>query len=167
MNYAGVYWPGRWSTLAPKYDRDRREKLLQQMADIKEEQLTERPGHQEGWDECVDPDLFLQRYQGCIYPATPGDSTTNFLCKHSEFVYRKGRPTCIVSYRGSYLVAGGIELAEKDHFRFFSSNIFSSINIIIHLEILQWFVAKEMCYLLLLDDISRMFVPKNILNTGT
>ena len=46
--------------------------------------------------------------------ATPGYSTSDFLCKHSEFVYRKGRPSTIVSDRGSQLVAAGIVIAEKD-----------------------------------------------------
>ena len=37
--------------------------------------------------------------------ACPGYSTSDFLLKHSEFVYRKGQPLSIVSDQGSQLVA--------------------------------------------------------------
>ena len=46
--------------------------------------------------------------------ATTGYSTSDFLCKHEEFVFRKGKPDSIVSDRGSQLVAAGIVLANKD-----------------------------------------------------
>ena len=46
--------------------------------------------------------------------ATPGYSTADFLCKHTEFVCRKGRPSSIVSDRGSQLVAAGVDIANKE-----------------------------------------------------
>ena len=46
--------------------------------------------------------------------ATPGYSTADFLNKHAEFVFRKGRPSSIVSDRGSQLVAAGIVVANKE-----------------------------------------------------
>ena len=46
--------------------------------------------------------------------ATPGYATSDFLSKHAEFVYRKGRPSTVVSDRGTQLVSGGIALSNKD-----------------------------------------------------
>ena len=45
--------------------------------------------------------------------ATSGYDTASFLCKHTEFVARKGRPRSIVSDRGTQLVKSGIVLAKK------------------------------------------------------
>ena len=46
--------------------------------------------------------------------ATSGYSTADFLCKHEEFVSRKGQPVSIVSDRGTQLVSAGIVIANKD-----------------------------------------------------
>ena len=46
--------------------------------------------------------------------ATSGYSTADFLCKHEEFVSRKGNPKTIVSDRGTQLVRAGMALAEKE-----------------------------------------------------
>ena len=46
--------------------------------------------------------------------ATSGYSTADFLCKHEEYVSRKGKPKKIVSDRGSQLVRAGMVLAEKE-----------------------------------------------------
>ena len=46
--------------------------------------------------------------------ATSGYSTADFLCKHEELVFRKGRPNSIVSDRGTQLVSAGIVLGNKD-----------------------------------------------------
>ena len=46
--------------------------------------------------------------------ATSGYSTSDFLCKHEEFVFRKGRPDTIVSDRGTQLVSAGIVIGNKD-----------------------------------------------------
>ena len=46
--------------------------------------------------------------------ATSGYSTADFLCKHEEFIARKGRPRKIVSDRGTQLVRAGMVLAEKE-----------------------------------------------------
>ena len=46
--------------------------------------------------------------------ATSGYSTANFLCKHEEYVYRKGKPDSVVSDRGTQLVAAGIVIANND-----------------------------------------------------
>ena len=115
-----------------KCDRNRKETLLQQMADIKEEQLTVAPPWSHIALDFAGPikvkgqvnkraklSVWILIYscrstKAVCMLATPGYSTEDFLCKHSEFVYRKGRPTSIVSDRGSQLVAGGIVLAEKD-----------------------------------------------------
>ena len=45
---------------------------------------------------------------------TASYDTAAFLCKHEEFVARKGRPRKIVSDRGTQLVRSGIVLAEKN-----------------------------------------------------
>ena len=49
----------------------------------------------------------------CLLP-TAGYDTATFLCRHKEFVARKGRPKTIVSDRGTQLVKSGIILAEKN-----------------------------------------------------
>ena len=49
----------------------------------------------------------------CLLP-TSGYDTASFLCRHAEFVARKGRPRTIVSDRGTQLVKSGIVLAEKN-----------------------------------------------------
>ena len=49
----------------------------------------------------------------CLLP-TSGYSTSDFLCKHEEFIARKNRPRRIVSDRGVQLVRAGIVLANKE-----------------------------------------------------
>ena len=49
----------------------------------------------------------------CIL-ACPGYSTSDFLCKHTEFVYSHGQPASIVSDRGSQLVAAGTMACSLD-----------------------------------------------------
>ena len=46
--------------------------------------------------------------------ATSGYSTADFLCKHEEYMARKGKPRKVVSDRGSQLVRAGMVLAEKE-----------------------------------------------------
>jgi hypothetical protein len=116
----------------PKCDKDRKVMLVQQMADIREEQLTVAPPWTHVALEFAGPitvkgqvnkrskmKVWILVYscratKAVCMLATPGYSTSDFLCKHSEFVYRKGRPSTIVSDRGSQLVAAGIVIAEKD-----------------------------------------------------
>ena len=50
----------------------------------------------------------------CLLP-TSGYSTSDFLCKHEEFIARKNKPRKIVSDRGSQLVSAGIVLANKEN----------------------------------------------------
>ena len=116
----------------PQCDRDRKEMMVQQMSDIKEEQLTVAPP----WTNvCLDfagpvvikgqvnkrakLKVWILCYscratKAVCLLATPGYSTQDFLCKHDEFVHRKGRPSTIVSDRGSQLVAAGISVANRD-----------------------------------------------------
>ena len=46
--------------------------------------------------------------------ATSGYSTSDFLSKHEELVFRKGRPKSIVSDCGTQLVSAGIVISNKD-----------------------------------------------------
>ena len=116
----------------PRCDKDRKVMLMQQMADIKEEQLTVAPP----WTHVALDFCGPYKVKGevnkrarmkiwvLIYScratkavcmlATPGYSTADFLNKHSEFVYRKGKPASLVSDRGSQLVAAGVVVANKD-----------------------------------------------------
>jgi len=48
----------------------------------------------------------------CLLP-TAGYDTAAFLCRHEEFIARKGQPRTIVSDRGTQLVKSGIVLADK------------------------------------------------------
>ena len=116
----------------PKCDKDRKVMLVQQMADIRDEQLTVAPPWTHVALDFAGPitvkgqvnkrakmKVWILVYscrttKAVCLLATPGYSTSDFLCKHSEFVYRKGRPSTIVSDRGSQLVAAGIVIAEKD-----------------------------------------------------
>ena len=106
--------------------------LTQQMSEIKDEQLTISPP----WTHIaldfagpvyVKGEVNKRTKMKCwilVYScrgtkavcllATPGYATSDFLSKHAEFVYRKGRPSSIVSDRGTQLVSGGIALSNKD-----------------------------------------------------
>ena len=46
--------------------------------------------------------------------ATSGYSTSDFLCKHEEFVFRKGQPDSVVSDRRTQIVAAGVVIGNKD-----------------------------------------------------
>ena len=111
---------------------DRKEMLMQQMSDIKEEQLSVAPPWTHVALDFAGPILVRGQVNRraklkvwiLIYScratkavcllATPGYSTADFLNKHAEFVFRKGRPSSIVSDRGSQLVAAGIVVANKE-----------------------------------------------------
>ena len=116
----------------PRCDRERKVMLVQQMADIKEESLTVSPPWRHVALDFAGPvvckgqvnkrakmKVWILVYtcratKAVCLLATPGYSTSDVLCKHEEFVFRKGRPDSIVSDRGSQLVAAGIVLANKD-----------------------------------------------------
>ena len=116
----------------PKCNKDKKELMVQQMVDIKEEQLTVAPPWTHVALDFAGPVLVkgqvnkraklkvwilvysCRATKSVCLLATPGYSTADFLCKHEEFVYRKGRPSTIVSDRGSQLVAAGIVVAQKD-----------------------------------------------------
>ena len=115
-----------------KCNLDKKVLMMQQMSDIKEEQLTVAPPWSHIALDFAGPVLVkgqvnkrarlkvwilvynCRATKSVCLLATPGYSTADFLCKHEEFVYRKGRPSTIVSDRGSQLVAGGIVVAERD-----------------------------------------------------
>ena len=116
----------------PRCDRDRKKLLVQQMSDIKEESLTVAPPWRHVALDFAGPTIVkgqvnkrsklkvwillytCRATRAVCLLATPGYSTSDFLCKHEEFVFRMGRPDSIVSDRGSQLVAAGIVLANKD-----------------------------------------------------
>ena len=116
----------------PRCNRDRKELLMQQMSDIKEEQLTVAPPWSHIALDFAGPVIVkgqvnkraklkvwilvysCRATRAVCLLATPGYSTSDFLCKHDEFVFRKGRPSSVVSDRGSQLVAAGIVVAERD-----------------------------------------------------
>ena len=115
----------------PKCDLDRKETLLQQMADIREEQVTVSPPWSNIALDFAGPYVVKgevnkrvrMKFWILIYCckatravcllACPGYSTIDFLCKHAEFVYRKGQPLTIVSDKGSQLQAAGKVVAGK------------------------------------------------------
>ena len=116
----------------PKCDRERKELLMQQMGEIKSEQLTVSPP----WTHiCLDfaGPVYIKdevkkrtRMKSWILVYTcrstkavcllccPGYSTEDFLTKHMEFISRYGTPASIVSDKGSQLVAAGNAIADKD-----------------------------------------------------
>ena len=101
----------------PRCNRDRKELLMQQMSDIKEEQLTVAPPWSHIALDFAGPlivkgqvnkraklKVWILVYscratRAVCLLATPGYSTSDFLCKHDEFVFRKGRPSSVVSDR--------------------------------------------------------------------
>ena len=115
----------------PRCDLDRKETLLQQMADIKEEQLTLAPPWTNISLDFAGPYLVkgevnkrarmkvwvlvycCRATRAVCLLICAGYSTADFLLTHAEFVYRKGRPSSIVSDRGSQLVAAGKVVAGK------------------------------------------------------
>ena len=132
-------WIVRGSQLAkkivrgcPKCNRERKELLMQQMANVKDEQLTIAPP----WTHiCLDfagPVLVKDqvkkrtRMKSWILVYTcrstkavcllccPGYSTEDFIMKHMEFVSRFGTPLSIVSDKGSQLVAAGKVISNLD-----------------------------------------------------
>ena len=115
----------------PRCDLDRKETLLQQMADIKDEQLTVAPPWSYIALDFAGPyivkgevnkrarmKIWILLYccratRAVCLLACPGYSTSDFLCKHAEFVFRKGQPISMVSDKGSQLVAAGKVVANK------------------------------------------------------
>ena len=111
---------------------DRKELLQQQMSVIKDEQLTVAPPWTHIALDFAGPvkvkgevnkrarlKVWILIYccratRAVCLLATPGYSTSDFLCKHMEFVCRKGRPLTIVSDRGSQLVAAGVDIANRE-----------------------------------------------------
>ena len=116
----------------PQCIRNRKELLMQQMGDIREESLSVSPPWRNVSLDFAGPltvrgevnrrarmKVWILIYtcratKSVCLLATPGYSTSDFLCKHNEFIYRKGRPDSVVSDRGSQLVAAGIVIANKD-----------------------------------------------------
>ena len=114
---------------------DRKQLLIQQMADIKEEQVTVSPPWSNISLDFAGPYVVKgeinkrsrMKVWALIYCcraskavcilACPGYSTNDFLCKHAEFVYTHGQPASIVSDRGSQLVAAGkvTSVVDWDH----------------------------------------------------
>ena len=112
--------------------RDRKELLIQQMADLKPESLTVSPPWTNVALDFAGPILVrgevnkraklkcwvlvytCRATRAVCMLATTGYSTADFLCKHEEFVSRKGQPDSIVSDRGTQLVSAGIVIANKD-----------------------------------------------------
>ena len=106
--------------------------MVQQMSNIKDEQLTVAPPWTNVALDFAGPvvvkgqvnkratlKVWILVYscratKAVCLLATPGYATQDFLCKHDEFVHRKGRPSTIVSDRGSQLVAAGISVANRD-----------------------------------------------------
>ena len=102
----------------------RKELLVQQMSDLKEESTTVSPP----WSNVAVKGEVNRRVRMKVWIlvytcqatkavcllATPGYSTADFLSKHEEFVYRKGQPDSVVSDRRTQLVAAGITIANRD-----------------------------------------------------
>ena len=115
----------------PRCDLDRKETLLQHMANIKEEQLTVSPPWSHISLDFAGPyivkgevnkrarlKIWILIYccratRAVCLLACPGYATADFLIKHAEFVYRKGQPISIVSDKGSQLIAAGKVVAGK------------------------------------------------------
>ena len=116
----------------PRCTIDRKQCLVQQMSDIREESLTVAPPWRNISLDFAGPVLVKSEVNKraklkcwillytcratravCLL-ATSGYSTSDFLCKHEEFVFRKGRPDTIVSDRGTQLVSAGIVIGNKD-----------------------------------------------------
>ena len=115
-----------------KCTRDRKELLLQQMSDIKEESLSVAPPWRNVALDFAGPltvrgevnKRVKMKTWVLVYTcratkavcllATSGYSTSDFLCKHEEFIFRKGQPDSVVSDRGTQLVAAGVVIANKD-----------------------------------------------------
>ena len=116
----------------PQCIRNRKELLMQQMRDIREESLSVSPPWRNVSLDFAGPltvrgevnrrarmKVWILIYtcratKSVCLLAISGYSTSDFLCKHNEFIYRKGRPDSVVSDRGSQLVAAGIVIANKD-----------------------------------------------------
>ena len=112
--------------------RDRKKLLVQQMADLSSESVTVAPPWQHVSLDFAGPlvckgevnrrarlKVWVLVYtcratKSVCLLATPGYSTQDFLSKHEEFVFRKGRPDSIVSDRGTQLVAAGIVISNSD-----------------------------------------------------
>ena len=104
----------------PRCDKDRKVMLVQQMAEIKKEQLTVAPPWTHIAFDFAGPlsvkgevnkrakmKVWVLVYscratKAVCLLACPGYSTADFLNKHAEFVFRKGRPASVVSDRGRY-----------------------------------------------------------------
>ena len=116
----------------PRCIRDRKELLLQQMSDLKEESVTVSPPWRNISLDFAGPisvrgevnkrvkmKVWILVYtcratKAVCLLATTGYSTADFLCKHDEFIYRKSRPDSVVSDRGTQLVAAGVVIGNKD-----------------------------------------------------
>ena len=116
----------------PRCDMNRKVMLVQQMADIKQEQLTVAPPWTNVALDFAGPFIVkgqvnkrakmkvwilvysCRATKAVCLLVVPGYSTADFLNKHAEFVYRKGRPASVVSDRGSQLVAAGVTVANQD-----------------------------------------------------
>ena len=112
--------------------RMRKELLVQQMSNLKEESTTVSPPWRNVALDFAGPIIVkgevnrrakmkvwilvytCRATKAVCLLATPGYSTADFLSKHEEFVYRKGKPDSIVSDRGTQLVAAGITIANRD-----------------------------------------------------
>ena len=116
----------------PRCIKDRKELLMQQMAEMKEESTTVAPPWRHVALDFAGPLIVKGEVNSraklkvwvlvytcratkavCLL-ATSGYSTADFLSKHEEFVFRHGRPDSVISDRGSQLVAAGIVIANKD-----------------------------------------------------
>ena len=112
--------------------RDRKQLLVQQMADISQESLSVSPPWRHVALDFAGPLIVKSEVNKrtkmkvwvlvytcratksvCLL-ATSGYSTQDFLSKHEEFIFRKGKPDSIVSDRGTQLVAAGIVIANSD-----------------------------------------------------
>ena len=116
----------------PRCIIDKKQCLVQQMSNIKEESLTVAPPWRHLALDFAGPvtvkgEVNKRAKLKCwilVYTcratravcllATSGYSTADFLSKHEELVFRKGRPESIVSDRGTQLVSAGIVISNKD-----------------------------------------------------
>ena len=112
--------------------KNRKQLLVQQMSEIREESTTVAPPWQHLALDFAGPITVkgevnrraklkswilvytCRATKAVCLLATSGYSTADFLCKHEEMVFRKGRPESVVSDRGSQLVAAGVTIANKD-----------------------------------------------------